>query len=196
MRYKANSIIVFLVVIIGVLVGTAVYLSSEITTFEECENAGWLIRSIKVYDDNGSTKKECFLWAGKSFVKQIISVDQSTPQTNTQQQWETKTDDQNSVTVAVTPLDISPQSSEWKFDISMNTHSVELDQDLTKSAVLIDDQGNEYKPIKWDGPVGGHHREGTLIFKPITPASKSIELKITGIANVARIFLWQLNLNN
>ncbi len=118
-------------------------------------------------------------------------------QTNQEQtksrRWETKTDDQGGVAIAVTPLDISPQSKEWKFGISMNTHSVELDQDLVKLAVLVDGRGNEYKPIKWDGPVGGHHREGTLVFNPITPAPKSIELKITGIIDVVRTFSWQIN---
>lgn len=106
-------------------------------------------------------------------------------------QWETKTEEQASVTVVVTPLDISPQSTEWKFDVGMNTHSVELDQDMTKSAVLIDDQGKEYKPLSWEGPVGGHHREGTLTFTPVTPTPKTVELKITGIANVIRTFTWQ-----
>ena len=114
-------------------------------------------------------------------------------QLNNTQKWETKTDDQASVNVVVTPLDLSQQSPEWKFDVGMNTHSVELNQDMTKFAVLVDDQGKEYVPIRWDGPVGGHHREGVLVFNPITPAPKSVELKITGIADVIRTFTWQLN---
>ncbi len=108
-------------------------------------------------------------------------------------QWETKTNNQSGVTIAVTPVDLSAQPGGWKFDIVMNTHSVALDQDLTKSAILIDDQGKEYKPISWDGPVGGHHREGTLAFNPIALPSRSIELKITGIADAVRVFTWQLN---
>ncbi len=47
--------------------------SAKITTFEECEKAGWLVRSIKVYDSvdgYGSIEKECVLWSGKHFVKQ------------------------------------------------------------------------------------------------------------------------------
>lgn len=110
---------------------------------------------------------------------------------STQQKWETKIDDQASVTVVITPLDLSSQSAEWKFDVGMNTHVVELDQDMTKVAVLIDDQGKEYKPLTWEGPTGGHHREGTLTFARITPAPKSVELKITGIADVVRSFVWQ-----
>lgn len=128
------------------------------------------------------------------------STEQKTPatsgtsqQANNAQKWETKTDDQANVNVVATPLDLSPQSAGWKFDIGMNTHSVELDQDMTKSVVLIDDQGKEYKPLAWEGPTGGHHREGTLSFSPIKPAPKSVELKITGIANTVRTFIWQLN---
>ncbi len=106
-------------------------------------------------------------------------------------QWETKTDEQAGVTLNVTPSDISLGSVEWKFDIAMNTHSVELNQDMTKVAVLVDDQGKEYKPISWQGAEsGGHHREGVLIFNQITPTPKSIELKITGIGGVVRNFVW------
>ncbi|OYV26018.1 MAG: hypothetical protein B7W98_03450 [Parcubacteria group bacterium 20-58-5] len=124
---------------------------------------------------------------------------QNTPSTGTTQQtsnsqgWETKTDDQANVNVIVTPLDLSPQSAEWKFDVGMNTHSVELDQDMTQSVVLIGDDGKEYKPTKWDGPTGGHHKEGVLTFNSITPTPKSVELKITRIADTVRTFTWQLN---
>ncbi len=59
-------------------------------------------------------------------------------------------------------------------------------------AVLVDDQGKEYKPIRWEGPVGGHHREGVLIFDQITPNPKSVELKISNIGDVVRSFTWQL----
>lgn len=110
---------------------------------------------------------------------------------STEQKWETKTDEQANVTVVVTPLDLSPQSSQWKFDIGMNTHSVELDQEMTKSVILIDDQGKEYKPTGWEGPVGGHHREGVLTFNAITPTPKSVELRISNIGDVVRVLSWQ-----
>lgn len=113
-------------------------------------------------------------------------------QGNTSQKWETKIDDQVSIAVVVTPLDLSRQSTDWKFDIGMNTHSVELDQDMTVAAVLVDDGGKEYKPIKWDGPVGGHHREGILSFPPITPYPRRLTMKIEGIGGVGRTFSWVL----
>jgi hypothetical protein len=108
------------------------------------------------------------------------------------QMWETRIDEQAGVTVSVTPTFPSPGSKEWTFNVVMNTHSVELDQDMTKVAILIDEQGNEYKALKWDGPDGSHHREGVLIFGKMTPAPRSIELRISGIGGVVRSFTWQL----
>jgi len=107
--------------------------------------------------------------------------------------WESKTDNQAAVSITVTSIDISSQSKEWKFDIVMDTHSVELDQDMTESAVLIDGQDKEYKPIGWEGPSGGHHREGVLVFDPIEPMPKYIELKIKNIGGVnERLFKWNI----
>lgn len=118
---------------------------------------------------------------------------ESSSASNAQQKWETKTDEQASVTVTVTPIvDISLQSKEWKFDVVMDTHSVELDQDLLKITVLVDDRGKEYKPLNWEGLVGGHHREGMLTFNQITPLPKSIEIKISDVGGVVRSFMWQL----
>ena len=112
---------------------------------------------------------------------------------DTQQKWGSKIDDQASVTVTVTPTLVSEESEEWKFNVVMDTHSVELDQDMTKYAVLVDDKGKEYVPIKWDGPVGGHHREGTLSFVPIAPYPQWLIMKIKGIGGVDRSFSWTLN---
>ena len=132
-------------------------------------------------------------FSGPKQSKQVAPItNQVDQQTTSVEKWETKTDEQASVTVTVTPTDISLQSKEWKFDVVLNTHSVELDQDMTKIAVLVDGQGKEYKPISWEGPVGGHHREGMLIFNQITPNPKSVELKISNIGDVVRSFVWQL----
>ena len=108
------------------------------------------------------------------------------------QKWETKIDAQEGVTIKITPLELSPEVVRWKFDIVMDTYSVELNQDMIKSSVLVDDQGKEYKPLGWEGPTGGHHREGVLTFNRITPTPKSVELKIFDIADVVRGFDWQL----
>ena len=111
---------------------------------------------------------------------------------NTSQKRESKVDDQASVTVTVTPTLLSEESEEWKFDVVMDTHSVELDQDMTKVAIIINEQGKEYKALNWEGPTGGHHREGILTFSRITPTPKSVEIKISDIGGVVRSFKWQL----
>lgn len=125
-------------------------------------------------------------------VQKTPATPETSQQANNSQKWETKTDEQANVTVVVTPLDLSLQSTQWRFDVGMNTHSVELDQDMVKIATLIDDQGNEYGPLNWEGAgPGGHHREGVLTFNMITPTPKSIKLKISGIGDVTRSFVWE-----
>ncbi|OHA90910.1 MAG: hypothetical protein A2665_02175 [Candidatus Zambryskibacteria bacterium RIFCSPHIGHO2_01_FULL_46_30] len=121
------------------------------------------------------------------------SIQDNSNTLDTPQKWESKTDDQLAVTVTVSPLDISLQSKEWKFNIVMSTHSVELDQDMIKIAVLVDDSGKEYSPIRWEGaPAGGHHREGILFFAPITPYPQHLTLSIKDIGGVQRSFSWIL----
>lgn len=106
--------------------------------------------------------------------------------------WATKIDDQASVNVMVTPIDLLAQSKEWKFDIDMNTHVVPLEQDMLKVVTLSDDSGKIYQPLRWEGaPAGGHHREGVLVFSSVVPSPKSVELKISGIGGVERSFVWQ-----
>ncbi|OGI82307.1 hypothetical protein A3I95_02830 [Candidatus Nomurabacteria bacterium RIFCSPLOWO2_02_FULL_44_12] len=134
-----------------------------------------------------------FLFYRGSSVEEKTSVlNQANGQTSGKQNWESKTDEQAAITVTVTPLDISPQSEEWKFNIIMNTHSVELNQDMTKIVVLLDDQGKEYKPLRWEGAeAGGHHREGILIWGVIVPMPKSVEIRIKDIGEIPeRSFKW------
>ena len=98
------------------------------------------------------------------------------------------------VTVAVTPQDLSGDARTWDFKIVLDTHSADLSDDLVKSAVLLDGTGARHVPIGWEGAApGGHHREGVLRFKPVTPQPVAIELRIArpGEAS-ARSFRWQL----
>lgn len=103
--------------------------------------------------------------------------------------FETKTDVQAEVEINVTPSLLGEQLN---FEVQMTTHSVELDQDLMTAAVLTDSRGREYKPLSWDGGVGGHHLSGTLSFKKIPSVEEPILLKIEGIGGVTRTFVWQL----
>lgn len=130
------------------------------------------------------------LYFSGSTKQAVPIVSQTNQQADTSQLWVQKIDEQSEVTVIVTPIDILSQSKEWKFDITLSTHSVELDQDMTEVAILTDDSGKEYKPTAWEGSTGGHHREGVLKFNKITPIPKSVELKISGIGDIMRSFTW------
>lgn len=126
-------------------------------------------------------------------------AEQKMPVTNqadqqTKQNWESKTDDQPPVTVKVTPVELSKDAGNWKFNIAFDTHSVELDQDLMQIATLMDDKGNVYKPTTWEGAgPGGHHREGILVFNIVNPIPQSVELKIKDAGGIPeRLFKWNI----
>lgn len=107
--------------------------------------------------------------------------------------YEMQASNDNGVRVTVTPKSLAPGQAA-QFDISLNTHSVELSQDLAAVAELRDDQGHIYQPDRWDGSApGGHHRKGTLIFPSLQAAVKSVTLIIRDIAKVQeRSFSWKI----
>ncbi|MBI2847585.1 MAG: hypothetical protein HYX83_00255 [Chloroflexi bacterium] len=90
------------------------------------------------------------------------------------------------------------QGNSLVFQVSMDTHSVDLDRyDLKKIAVLRDESGNQFQPASWDSVPGGHHRQGTLAF-PVPDSlslnkAKYIEVIIRDVAGVKeRVFKWEL----
>ena len=99
----------------------------------------------------------------------------------------------NGVTVDVKPLKFT-SGQPAKFKVRMNTHSVELDEDMAAVTTLRDDLGREYKPLNWDGDgPGGHHRTGVLEFPALEGSPKSVTLVIRNIAKVPkRVFQWKL----
>lgn len=108
----------------------------------------------------------------------------------------TRTNDERSVKVEVTPLNLSTAAETLDFRVVLETHSVELDYDLAKIAVLRDDRGNAYRPSIWQGPAGGHHVEGVLRFaqarRIMVPSPAYLELQIEGVAGVPRrSFRWE-----
>ena len=118
----------------------------------------------------------------------------SIPSNLRQNIFESKSDNQGGVTAMITPKDLSAGVSSWDFEISFNTHSDELNYDLTQVVILVDESGKEYKPTAWDGdPPGGHHRGGVLEFNPIIPLPQSITVKIGNVGGIAeRSFSWKI----
>jgi len=98
------------------------------------------------------------------------------------------------VTVAVTPQNLTVSAKSWDFQVVLDTHSGELNDDLVKAATLIDDKSGRHVPVKWEGAgPGGHHREGTLRFNAIAPRPESVELQILRPGeSKPRSFRWQL----
>ena len=101
--------------------------------------------------------------------------------------------DKQNIKVTVTPQNIPKAEKNWDFEVTMESHTQALSDDLTKSAVLIAD-GQQYLPLAWEGaPPGGHHRKGLLRFKAIAPmhASMKLQIRLAGDA-VPRSFEWVL----
>ena len=101
--------------------------------------------------------------------------------------------------VSVT-LSWEEQGAGQVFSVVMDTHSGSLDgYDLAELAVLRTGSGQEFSPVSWDAPKGGHHRKGTLTFPDAGPDGKplagvesgQVTVIIKGVADVAeRVFTW------
>ena len=106
----------------------------------------------------------------------------------------TQKSSERGVTVAATPQDLSSTAKTWDFKIVLDTHSGDLSDDLLKTAVLLDGTGTQHVPVAWDGAApGGHHREGVLRFKAVSPQPQAIELRIARPGESGpRSFRWQL----
>jgi hypothetical protein len=115
-------------------------------------------------------------------------------QYGSQRQWETKTDEQPPVTIKVTPIELGRKAETWKFGIVLDTHSGSLSDDLLEAVSLVDENGNAYQPISWEGAgPGGHHQEGVLVFNVIDPAPPYVEVRIKNVGGIPqRLFAWSI----
>lgn len=104
-----------------------------------------------------------------------------------------RTSNEREVKVTVTPENPSKEARTWDFEVTMETHTGTLSDDLAKSSTLFAD-GKQHTPLGWEGaPPGGHHRKGLLRFELIRPQPQSVELqmRLTGEA-APRSFKWSL----
>lgn len=101
--------------------------------------------------------------------------------------------DAGGVRVVVKPTNVAAGAA-WEFEIVMDTHTKPLDDDLTKTAVLVDGGGRRYAPLAWQGDKpGGHHRKGILRFPAPSEQVKSFELQIQGLGAAGkRVFQWTM----
>lgn len=105
-----------------------------------------------------------------------------------------RTNDTAGVRVVVIPRALTPGATTWEFDVTLDTHTKPLNDDLVAVSALVDERGRSTKPSSWQGDApGGHHRKGILKFSPPAELPKSIELQINGIGGVAtRTFRWEI----
>ncbi len=117
----------------------------------------------------------------------------STTNSKTAGAFASQTVDGGNVAVKVMPLKMEP-TAPLEFEIAMNTHSVDLADDMMKAVVLRDESGMEFTPSAWDGPgAGGHHREGKIRFAPLTMNTKTLTLVVKNVAGVPeRSYTWEL----
>ncbi len=100
----------------------------------------------------------------------------------------------NGVTIVVTPVQLAPGPEAATFAVTVNTHAVDLDYDLTELATLQLDEAAPLASIAWDGGQGGHHLSGTLTFPNVDIAgAKILKIIIREVADVPTwAFAWQL----
>lgn len=110
----------------------------------------------------------------------------------------TQVDTQGAVEFAVTPLNLGAPGATLDFDISLNTHSVDLAWDLAAQSALMTDTGLEVKGLSW--PVGGgHHYTATLTFpatiadgSPLLDGARTLTLRIRDAGVPERVFAWDV----
>lgn len=111
-----------------------------------------------------------------------------------------RVDRQGAVEVAVTPIDPGDGSEGViRFEVSMNTHSVDLSMDLARLSTLATDLGISLGAESWTGG-SGHHVSGQLDFPvyapdgtPLIGDAKKIILTIRDVDVSERVFEWQVS---
>jgi len=97
-------------------------------------------------------------------------------------------DEQGAVVVEITPLNLNSPGETLDFQISLNTHSVDLSMDLAALSTLKTDTGYSVQATAWEAPLGGHHVSGKLSF-PATVNGASL------LADATKLTLTMLNLD-
>src|SRR4051812_1720196 len=85
------------------------------------------------------------------------------------------------VTVKVTHRDPDPRG-ELRFEIALDTKSVNLDDYDLKSSILLRAGGKTYEPTRVENSGGGRHREMVVAFPEISTAGNGMELIVRNVA--------------
>jgi len=106
-------------------------------------------------------------------------------------------DEQGAVVVEITPLNLNSPGQNLDFQISLNTHSVDLSMDLAALSTLMTDTGYSVQATRWEAPLGGHHVSGKLSFPatvdgaPLLTDATKLTLIVVNLDAPERIFVWE-----
>lgn len=109
-----------------------------------------------------------------------------------------RTDQQGAIVIEITPINLDAPKDTLDFDVTLNTHSIDLSMDLATLAALSTDTGITVPATAWDAPRGGHHVEGRLVFpatsegKPIFEGARKLTLTVINVDVPTRVFEWEL----
>lgn len=109
-----------------------------------------------------------------------------------------RSDAQGAVMVVVNPVNLDHPGQTVDFEVSLNTHSVDLSMNLASLATLTTNTGLTAQATTWTGPGGGHHVSGTLSFPatvngvPLLQNAAELTLTVRNVDVPERTFKWQL----
>jgi len=132
--------------------------------------------------------------SGSTPASESASSSSTQPSPSTSGPGTTQTSEGGEVTVVV---DWAGPAAGAVFDVTLDTHSVDLDALDLADAVLRNDRGETLGAQPWTAPKGGHHREGALAFRgdaaSFFASATWVELVLTGIGDLAeRTLRWEV----
>ena len=132
----------------------------------------------------------CVLIAGLLSAGSLFA---STRELSAASAFEPRTSDAAGVRVVVTPKVLTAGATTWDFDVTLDTHTKPLNEDLVAVSALVDEQGRSNSPSSWQGdPPGGHHRKGILKFTAPAGNPTAFEVQMKGVGGVnLRTFRWE-----
>lgn len=121
-------------------------------------------------------------------------------ETTSKNQWpdgEVRSDEQGFVDFAISPINLNSPAESLDFEVSLNTHSVDLSMDLASFATLVADNGMSVNASLWNAPSGGHHVSGMLTFPSnvdgfvLLDNASRLTLTIRDVDAPERLFVWE-----
>lgn len=106
-------------------------------------------------------------------------------------------DEQGAVSVEIRPLNLNQPGAAIRFEIALNTHSVDLSMDLAALSSLTTPNGLNLVGASWDAPLGGHHVSGALSFElnevdlDLLTEANQLTLVILDLDAPERLFTWE-----